>query len=100
MTLLVDREVHISNLLVACEVGDVARHLTGAGGAIMWSVKTTGVAIPPVVVSFDRVSWVVALSKGSVVVVSPASSGIAAVVACAATILWWCRGGGVGLVGG
>ena len=38
--LLVDREVHVGNLLVACEVGDVARHLSGAGGAVVWSVKT------------------------------------------------------------
>jgi ABC-type multidrug transport system permease subunit len=93
---LVDREVHVSNLLV----GNVAMYLTGAGGALMWSVKTAGVAIPPVVVSLDKMRWVVALSTGCVIVASTAPSGIVAVAAGAVTIVLWCRVCGVGLSDG
>jgi hypothetical protein len=85
--LLVDWEVHVGNLLVAGEVGNVPWYLAGTGGAIVWSVKTAGVAIPPVVVSFDRMGRVVALSACSRVVACPASVGSVAVVAGAVTIV-------------
>lgn len=98
--LLVDWEVHVGNLLVAGEVGDVARYLAGTGGAIVWGVKSAGVAIPPVVVSLYRMGWVVALSTCRRVVASLAPIGIVAVGASAATIVLWCRGCVVGLVGG
>ena len=98
--LLVDWEVHVGNLLVTGEVGDVARYLAGTGGAIMWGVKSAGVAIPPVVVSLYRMGWVVALSTCRRVVASLAPIGIVAVGASAATIVLWCRGCVVGLVGG
>ena len=98
--LLVDREVHVGNLLVAGEVGDVARYLACTCRAVVWGVKTTGVAIQPVVVSFDRMGWVVALSTGWIGDPTLAPIGTVAVGPSAATkVLWW-WGCVVWLVGG
>jgi hypothetical protein len=61
--LLVNGEVHVCNLVVVREVGNVAGQWTGAGGAIVRSVKPTGETIPPIVVFLDRMGRVVALPK-------------------------------------
>ena len=98
--LLVDGEVHVGNLLVAGEVFDVARYLACTGGAIVWGVKSAGVAIPPVVVLLYRMGWVVALSTCCRGVASLAPIGIVAVGASAATIVLRCRGCAVWLVVG
>ena len=66
----------------------------------MWSVEPAGKTIPPVVVSLDRMGWVVALSTCCRVVASSATIGIVAVAAGAATIGLWCQSCVVGLSGG
>ena len=97
--------MHVRNLLVLSEVGKVSGGWSCARGAVVGSVKTTRGAIPPVVVSFNRMGWVVALSWHHGVVASSASAATVAVAAVASPVcmgivlllLWGC---GVGLGGG
>ena len=84
--LLVHREVHVDNLLVACEVGKVSRNLACAGVAIMGSVKPTRETIPPVVVLLNWMGWVVAWSLHGGVVASAAPTAVAVIVLGAARV--------------
>ena len=53
--LLVHGAMHVSDFHLSCEVGNVTVCLASAVGALMGSVESARVAIPPVVVSLDRV---------------------------------------------
>ena len=78
--------MHVRNLLVSSELGKVSGEWTCARGAVMGSVETTRGAIPPVVVSFNRIGWVVALSWHHGVVASSAPAATVAIVAVASPV--------------
>jgi hypothetical protein len=78
--------VHVRNLLVSSEVGEVSGGWSCARGAIVGSVKTTRGAIPPVVVPFNRIGWVVVLSWHHGVVASVVPAATVAIVAVASTV--------------
>jgi hypothetical protein len=98
-------EVHIRNFLVPSEVGDVSGGLACTRIAVVGSVKTTRGAIPPVIVTFNWMGWVVALSRGDGIVASAAATSIVVVAAVAPTVKLWIvvllrQGCVVGLGGG
>jgi hypothetical protein len=82
--LLFHGEVHIRNFLVPSEMGKVSGGLVCTRVAIVGSVKTTRGAIPPVVVPFNGMGWVVALSRHHGIVASVAPAATVAIAAVAA----------------
>ena len=103
--LLFHGEVHIRNFLVRSEVGKVSGGLACTRVAIVGSVETLRGAIPPVVVSFNGMGWVVALSRHHGIVASAAPAATVAIAVVAAPVglgivMLLLRRCGVGLGGG
>ena len=76
--LLIHSVVHIHYFHILSEVGNMTVGLTGARVAFMWCVKTTRIAIPPVVVSLDGMGWIVARYAGVLVLATCAPSTVPA----------------------
>ena len=92
VSLLFDGEVHVRYLLFPSQVGKVSDRLACARGAFMWSVEPTGKTIPPIVLSFHWVRWVIAWALCLRGVASSASTSIVAIVAVAASVWLWIVG--------
>lgn len=92
VSLLFDGEVHVRYFLFPTQVGKVPGCLACARGAFVWSVEPAGKTIPPVVVSFHGVRWVIAWALCRRVVTSSASTSIVAIVAVVASVWLWMVG--------
>ena len=101
VSLLIYGEVHVSYLLFPSQVCKVSGCLACARGAFMRSVEPTGKTVPPIVLSFHGMKWVIAWALCLRVVASSAPTSIVAIVAVAASVwlwivgLWWLRCGEV-----